>query len=203
MRGPEKGERYALYIMLDLFSRYVVGWMLAHAENGELAADFIHQCHEHQSIKPGALTVHSDRGSAQKSEKVRKLIDLLEVTRSYGRPRVCNDNAYSEAINKTVKYHRGYPNRFDGFQHAKTYCRDFFTWYNDEHRHSGIAMLAPAVVHAGTHVPIIAKRQAALDAAFVAHPERFVHGPPIAKPLPDAVYLNKPQPKPEPTAHYS
>jgi putative transposase len=203
LRGPSKGERYALYVMLDLFSRYVVGWMLAATENGELASDFIRQCHETQGIEPGTLTVHSDRGSAQKSEKARKLADLLEVARSYGRPRVCNDNPFSESINKTVKYHRDYPNRFDGFEHAKTYCREFFAWYNHEHRHSGIAMLAPAIVHAGEAAPIIEIRQDALDTGFAAHPERFVHGPPVATKLPAAVYLNKPEPKPGPAAHYS
>lgn len=203
LRGPEKGERYALYVMLDLFSRYVVGWMLAHAENGELAADFIQQCHENQGIDPGTLIVHSDRGTAQKSEKVRKLTDLLDVARSYGRPRVCNDNPFAEALNKTVKYYRSYPHRFAGFDHAQAYCREFFTWYNHDHRHSGIAMLTPAVVHASEHEPVIAARQAALDLAFAAHPERFVHGPPKAAQLPTAVYLNKPESKPEPVAQYS
>lgn len=203
LRGPKKGERYALYVMLDLFSRYVVGWMLAHAENGELATDFIRQCHDHQNIEPGGLTVHSDRGSAQKSEKVRKLTDFLDVLRSYGRPRVCNDNPFSESFNKTLKYHRDYPDRFGSFEDAKAYCRDFFAWYNHEHRHSGIAMLPPAVVHAGEHESLIAKRQTTLQAAFAAHPERFVHGPPKAEQIPAAVYLNKPQPTPEPAAHYS
>ena len=203
LRGPDKGDRFALYIMLDLYSRYVVGWMLANTENGELAKDFIDQCYRAQHIKPGSLTMHSDRGSAQTSEKVRKLIDVLDISLSYSRPRVCNDNPYSESINKTVKYHPVFPDRFDGFDDARTFCRDFFDWYNEEHRHSGIAMLAPAVVHAGEHVDVLAKRQTGLDAAYAAHPERFVHGAPITTPLPTAVYLNKPEPKPEPEAHYS
>lgn len=203
LRGSQKGERYALYVMLDLFSRYVVGWMLAHTENGELAADFIRQCLEHQEIQPGELTVHSDRGSAQKSEKVVKLTDKFQVSRSYGRPRVCNDNPFSEAVNKTTKYHIDYPDRFAGYDDAKAWCRRFFKWYNHEHRHSGIAMLPPAIVHAGKHEPMIARRQATLDAAFAAHPERFVKGKPIAARLPDAVYLNKPEEKIEPLAHHS
>jgi putative transposase len=203
LRGPEKTERYALYIMVDLFSRYVIGWMLAHAENGELATAFVRQCYEHQGIAPDTLTVHSDRGSAQKSEKLRDLTDLLDIARSYGRPRVCNDNAYSESLNKTVKYHRDYPDRFAGFDDAQRYCRDFFAWYNHEHRHSGIAMLTPAVVHSRLHPPVIAARQATLDRAYHTHPERFVKGPPSTQGLPTAVYLNKPVPKPQPIAQYS
>ena len=203
LRGPAKGERYALYIMLDLFSRYVVGWMLAHTENAELAKDFIDQCYLSQGVEPGTLTVHSDRGSAQTSEKVRKLTDILEIARSYGRPRVCNDNPFSEAINKTVKYHRDFPNRFVGFDTGLEFCRGFFNWYNHEHVHSGIAMLTPAVVHRGDDREVIEQRQAALDQAYAAHPERFVHGPPKAKQLPTAVYLNKPEPKHEPEAQYS
>ena len=203
LRGPAKGERYALYIMLDLFSRYVVGWMLAHTENAELAKDFIDQCYLSQGVEPGTLTVHSDRGSAQTSEKVRKLTDILEIARSYSRPRVCNDNPFSEAINKTVKYHRDFPNRFACFDTGLEFCRGFFNWYNHEHVHSGIAMLTPAVVHRGDHCEVIEQRQAALDQAYAAHPERFVHGPPEAKQLPTAVYLNKPEPKHEPEAQYS
>ena len=201
LRGPERGERYALYIMLDLFSRYVVGWRLADAENGELAADFIDQCHASQGIAAGALTVHSDRGSAQRSENVVALTQLLDVARSYGRPRVSNDNAYSESINKTLKYRLDYPNRFSGLDDARAHCRRFFIWYNTEHRHSGIAMLTPEVVHAGTHEPIVAHRQATLDRAHAAHPERFVRGAPKTETLPTTVYLNKPLPKPEAVAH--
>jgi len=203
LRGPEKGERYALYVMLDLFSRYAIGWMLAHTENGELAADFIQQCFEHQRVEPGALVVHSDRGSAQKSEKVSKLTDKLQIARSYGPPRVCNDNPYSESLNKTTKYHVDYPDRFSSFDDAKTYCRRFFEWYNHEHRHSGIAMLTPASVHAGTHAALVARRQATLDMAYEAHPERFINGKPLAAQPPDAVYLNKPEEKAEPVPHCS
>ena len=203
LRGPEKGDRYALYIMVDIFSRYVIGWMLAHAENGELASDFVRQCHASQAVDSGALTVHSDRGAAQKSEKVATVADMLEIGRSFSRPRVCNDNPFSEAINKTVKYHLDFPDRFAGFDEAREFCRRFFAWYNDDHRHSGIAMLTPAVVHAGEHDAVITARQAALDAAYAAKPERFVHGPPRTHQLPSIVYLNKPEPKPEPVAHYS
>ncbi len=203
LRGPAKGERYALYIMLDLYSRYVIGWMLAHTENGELAEDFIGQCYRAQGIDPGGLTIHSDRGSAQTSEKVCKVTDLLGIARSYSRPRVCNDNPFSESINKTVKYHHEFPDRFTSFEAARDFCREFFEWYNHEHRHSGIAMLAPVLVHAGNHQQVIEQRQAVLDHAYAAHPERFVHGPPTTEPVPSIVYLNKPRPKPEVEAHYS
>ena len=203
LRGPAKGERYALYIMLDLFSRYVVGWMLAHAENAELAEGFIDECYRSQGVVAGELTVHSDRGSAQTSEKVRKLTDKLQVSRSYSRPRVCNDNPFSEAINKTLKYSLDFPNRFAGFEDARDFCRGFFDWYNREHVHSGIAMLSPAVVHRGEHHHVIERRQHALDQAYAEHPERFVHGPPKTGQLPAAVYLNKPNLTHESEAHYS
>ena len=121
------------------------------------------------------------------------MTDALGVARSYGRPRVCNDNPFSEAINRTAKYSVDYPDRFNGYADARNFCRGFFVWYNTEHRHSGINYLAPATVHRGQHDEVIARRQETLDAAKTAHPERFVNGPPRAKPLADAVYINKPK----------
>ncbi len=193
LRGPKKGDKYSLYIMLDIFSRYVVGWMLAESENGEDAKHFIQECYESQHVDRRQLILHSDRGSAQRSEEVVRLTTKLGIARSYSRPRVCNDNPFSESVNKTLKYHHEFPERFDSPEHARNFCQDFFDWYNNEHQHSSIAFLPPGIVHTNAEKPILKKRQQTMDSAYAAHPQRFVNGPPAITPLPTHVYLNKPQ----------
>lgn len=194
LRARQKWTYYHLYVLLDLFSRFVVGWMLAHRECGKLAAKLIEQTCKKQGIKPGQLTVHGDRGSAPKSKTVGQMFINLGVEASFSRPRVSNDNPFSEAQFKTFKYQPEYPpDRFDDFDHGLDYCRRFFDWYCNHHRHSGIAMLTPADVHYGRAEIVLAGRQRALDAAYAAHPERFVKGPPRVTPLPEAVWINPPE----------
>jgi putative transposase len=181
-------------VLLDIYSRYVVGWMLAHSESGELAAELVAKTCEKQAIDPGQLVIHADRGSAPKSKTLVQMFTDLGVTPSHSRPYVSNDNPYSEAQFKTLKYRGQYPDRFrGGYEQALVYCREFFDWYNGEHRHSGIAMLTPATVHHARAEQVLATRQRALDAAYAANPQRFVNGRPVAQPLADAVWINPPE----------
>ena len=195
LRAAQKWTYYYLYVLLDIYSRYVVGWMLAHRESGELAARLVADTCAKQGIEPGQLTVHADRGSAPKSKTLAQMFADLAVDASHSRPRVSNDNPFSEAHFKTLKYQPDYPERFGGYDHGLTYCRVFFPWYNDEHRHSGIAMLTPADVHYGRAADVLAERQRVLDAAFAAHPERYVNKRPTVQSLPDAVWINPPEDK--------
>jgi putative transposase len=193
LRAVEKWTYYYLYVLLDIYSRYVVGWMLAHYESGELAAQLIEEACAKQGVSQDQLVIHNDRGSAPTSKTLgQKLIDL-GVTQSFGRPRVSNDNPFSEAHFKTFKYQPTYPDRFHGYDHGLAYCREFFPWYCYEHRHSGIAMLTPADVHYGRAEQVLAARQRVLDQAYAAHPERFVNGPPKVPALPRAVWINPPE----------
>lgn len=192
LRGPNKLEYYHLYVMLDVYSRYVVGWMLAHRESAELAKELVSECYKSQNISPEVLTVHSDRGPAMKAQTLAELFDYLKVTKSHSRPQVSNDNPYSEAQFKTTKYSRTYPDRFGSIEDAKSFCRDFFAWYNQEHYHSGIAMLTPKSVHYGQDRGIISKRNQALSEAFKKNKHRFVNGKPKAKKVPAKVWINKP-----------
>ena len=193
LRAPEKWTYYYLYVVLDLFSRYVVAWMLAHRESGELATRLFEQAAEQHHIAPGQLTVHSDRGSAPTAKTLAQLYVDLGVERSLSRPYVSNDNPFSEAQFKTLKYAPGYPERFGGYEHARTWCRHFLPWYNTEHRHSGIAYLTPAMVHYGQADDILATRRRVLEKAQAAHPERFVRGVPSPQPLPTEVWINPPE----------
>ncbi len=195
LRAREKWSYYYLYVLLDIYSRYVVGWMLAHRESGELAAQLVEETCEKQGIDRGQLTIHADRGSAPKSKTLAQMFVDLGVTPSHSRPYVSNDNPFSEAQFKTLKYQGDYPDRFGSYEHAVSYCRGFFPWYNLEHRHSGIAMLTPAVVHHGRAAQVLASRQRTLDQAYNAHPDRFVNGPPLVHPLPEAVWINPPEDK--------
>ncbi len=191
--GPQKWTYYYLYVLLDIFSRYVVGWMIANRENSALAARLIEQSCIKQEVQPSVLTLHSDRGAPMTSKCTAQLLADLGITRSLSRPQVSDDNPFSEAQFKTLKYHPGFPGRFAGFDAAQTFCRSFFPWYNHEHRHGGIAMLTPDDVHSGRAERVLLRRQAALDGAYEAHPERFPHGRPTTQPLAPVVYINPPQ----------
>jgi putative transposase len=193
LRAPEKWTYYYLYVVLDVFSRYVVAWMLAHRESGELATRMFEQAAEQHRIEPGQLTVHSDRGSAPTAKTLAQLYADLGVERSLSRPHVSDDNPFSEAQFKTLKYAPGYPERFGGYEHTRAWCRHFFPWYNTEHRHSGIAYLTPAMVHYGQADDILEIRRRVLEKAQAAHPERFVRGVPSPQPLPAQVWINPPE----------
>ena len=178
--------------MLDIFSRYVVGWMVADRENAALAATLIEETCLKQDIEPQLLTLHSDRGAPMTSKCTAQLLADLGVTRSLSRPRVSDDNPFSEAQFKTLKYHPGFPGRFEDITAAIAFCRSFFPWYNTEHRHAGIAMLTPDDVHHHRASDVLAQRGRTLQAAWALHPERFVHGTPKPDPLPEAVWINPP-----------
>lgn len=197
LAGAEKGIFYALYVIVDLFSRYVVRWMLADRESTALAKRFFDEAHEEQGIAPGQLTLHSDRGSPMKG--LAQLVAALGVSGSFSRPRVSNDNPFVESLFKTTKYQPDFPRRFASLCHGRAWLDTFFGWYNYEHHHSALAFFTPADVHFG-HVGGIARiRQLALDAAYLAHPERFVRGRPIVKLPPVEVHLNPIDP-PVPTS---
>lgn len=195
--GPKKWTYYYLYVLLDIYSRYVTGWMVADRENAALAQRLIEESCRKHDIKPDVLTLHSDRGSPMTAQGTAQLLADLAVTRSLSRPQVSDDNPFSEAQFKTLKYHPSFPGRFDGIDHAKRFCRSFFRWYNDEHRHGGIAMMTPQQVHFGRTDQILAGRTNVLHKAWAAHPERFVSGPPSPASLPEAVCINPPASPPQ------
>jgi putative transposase len=190
LRGPVPGVFYCLYAVLDLFSRMTVGWLLAESESAELARHLFAETVSERGVEPGTLTVHADRGSAMRSEGLAQLFGSLGVARSFSRPRVSDDNAFSESQFKTLKYQPDYPDRFSSPAHARAWCQEFFGWYNDVHQHSGLALFTPADVFYGRVEDIAARRQAALDAAFEAHPERFPNGAPVAARPPASVAIN-------------
>ncbi len=190
--GPQTWTYYYLYVLLDLFSRYAVGWMVADRENSALAQRLIEETCLKHGVKPDVLTLHSDRGAPMTSQGTAQLLARLGVNRSLGRPRVSDDNPYSEAHFKTLKYHPDFPSRFNCQDAATDYCRSFFPWYNTQHRHAGIAMLTPETVHYGRVQAVIEQRQRTLSAAWKSSPERFVGGQPMHTPLPQAVWINKP-----------
>lgn len=195
LRAAEKWTYYYLYVLLDIYSRYVVGWMLAHREDGELAAELVRESYEKQGVEPGQVIVHADRGSAPTAKTLAQLCADLGVEQSHSRPYVSDDNPFSEAQFKTLKYQPGYPDRFGSYEHALAHCRRFFPWYNVDHRHSGIAFLTPEVVHYGRAPEVSARRQQVLNAAYAAHPARFVNRAPRAPTLPEAVWINPPEDK--------
>lgn len=192
LRGPTKGTYYYLFVVMDIFSRMVVGWMLADRENAHLAGVLIAESCSRHGVRPDSLILHSDRGAPMTAKCTAQLLADLGVTRSLSRPRVSDDNPFSEAQFKTLKYGPGFPDRFGSSEDARAFCREFFRWYNHDHRHSGIAMMTPVAVHEGRAEEVLAQRQAALDAAYAAHPERFPRGAPRARPLPEAVWINPP-----------
>jgi putative transposase len=190
--GPQKWTYYYLYVIMDVFSRYVVGWMIAPRETAGLAEALIAQTCRKQNIEPDHLTIHADRGSAMTSKPVAFLLADMGVTKTHSRPHVSNDNPYSEAQFKTLKYRPDFPDRFGSIQDARAFCQTFFAWYNQEHRHSGIAMMTPENVHYGRTDQIIAARQRVLTNAYSRHPERFVRKQPVHQPLPKAAWINPP-----------
>ena len=193
LRGPVKWSYYYLYVILDIFSRYVVGWMIAYRESATLAKRLIAETCEKQNVQPGQLNLHADRGSSMKSKAVAFLLADLGVTKSHSRPYVSDDNPYSESQFKTLKYRPDFPARFGSIQDARSFCRGFFPWYNQEHRHSGIGLMTPEMVHYGKAEQVSSQRQIVLASAFDSHPERFVRGIPMPPSLPEAAWINKPK----------
>ena len=192
LRGPSKGVYYYLYVMLDIYSRYVVGWLIADVESAELAEQLIAETCAKQGVQRAQLTLHADNGSPMIAKSVAILLADLGVAKSHARPHVSNDNPYSEAQFKTLKYRPDYPDRFGSLADARQWARSFFAWYNDRHHHSGLGLLTPAVVHTGQAETVRHQRQAVLRQAYQAHPERFTKGPPRPAKLPAAVWINAP-----------
>lgn len=193
LRGPARGVWYALYVVLDVFSRYVVGWRVAERERGTLAQELLRTCLRREQITRSQLTVHADRGGPMQGKPVAWLLADLGVTRSHSRPRVSNDNPYSESHFKTLKYHATFPARFGSLVDARAYCRAFLHWYNTSHRHMGIGWHTPVDVHTGAAPARRARRAAVLDAAYAATPDRFVRQRPVPPRLPTTVWINPPQ----------
>jgi transposase InsO family protein len=192
LKGPRPWTYFYLYKIMDIYSRYVVGWMVAYRELAALARELIAEACRQQGIQPDQLTVHADNGPSMTSMPVAQLLSDLGVTKTHSRPYVSNDNPYSESAFKTLKYRPDFPERFDSVQHGRSFCRKFFDWYNNEHRHSGIVMLTPAMVHYNLHEPVLRQRSDRLVRAYAEHPERFVRGIPQVKSLPTEVWINKP-----------
>ncbi len=192
IRGPQKGIWYSLLVMLDIFSRYVVGWCVVPRSNAKVAEHFVSEIVEREKLEPGQIILHNDRGTEMTAETFCAHLDMLGIARSLSRPHVSDDNPFSEAAFKTLKYHRDYPDRFGSLEDAKLFFRGFFPWYNFEHRHSGIEMLTPATVHEGNAGTVLAARHAAMLAAHAAKPERFINGKPKMRTLPSEVWINRP-----------
>ena len=192
LKGPRRGEYFDLYVVLDIFSRYVVAWCVAPWESGELAKELIADAVARHRVAPGQLTVHADRGSSMTSNPVVELLAFLGIGRTHSRPHVSNDNPYSEAQFKTLKYCPAFPERFGCIQDAQAFCQTFFAYYNHEHRHSGIGYHTPASLHYGTATEVRAQRQVTLDAAYAANPCRFRHRRPQAPKLPTIAWINEP-----------
>lgn len=197
--GPGKYTYFHLYVILDVFSRYVVGWMVAHRESEILAERLIRLTCQKQQIQPQQLTLHADRGSSMRSKTVALLLSDLGITKSHSRPHVSNDNPFSEAQFKTLKYQPLFPKQFGSIEDARTFCHPFFDWYNHEHHHSGIGWLTPAMLHYDQAEHVVQQRQQVLLAAYLAHPERFVQGQPSPPSVPTEVWINPPQPNPQST----
>jgi putative transposase len=195
LHGPAKWTYYHLYVILDVFSRYAVGWMVATRESAVLAEKLIAATCASQGIGRGQLTIHADRGSSMTSKPVALLLADLGVTQSHSRHHVSNDNPYSEAQFKTLKYRPGFPARFTSIEAARAHCQHFFRWYNDQHRHGGLGLHTAADVHHGHAAAVRARRAGILTAAYHAHPERFVRRPPTPPELPASAWINPPQQK--------
>jgi len=193
--GPVKWTYYYLYVVIDIFSRYVVGWMLATRESASLAERLLGDSVRKQGVDPDQLTIHADRGSSMSSKPVALMLADLGVTKSHSRPHCSNDNPYSEAQFKTLKYRPEFPDRFGSPQDARGFCKHFFGWYNDDHRHSGIGYHTPADVHCGRAGQVHAARAVILSAAHAVHPERFVRKPPSPPGLPRPAWINRPLPE--------
>jgi len=191
--GPVKWTYFYLYVMLDVFSRYVVGWMVAPRESTTLAERFLHATCRRQGIARGQLTIHADRGAAMTSKPVALLLADLGVTKTHARPHVSNDNPFSEAQFKTLKYRPAFPPRFGSIQDARAHCHVFFPWYNTAHHHSALGLLTPGDVHHGLAEQRVAARATVLATAYAAHPERFPAGLPQPPGRPAEVWINPPR----------
>jgi putative transposase len=191
--GPVKWSYFHLYVILDIFSRYVVGWMVASCESATLAKQLIEETCSKQNIQKEQLTIHADRGSSMKSKPVAFLMADLGITKTHSRPHTSDDNPFSEAQFKTLKYRPDFPDRFGCIEDARQFCRAFFPWYNNEHKHTGINLLSPTDVHHGEAESIVASRQIVLNTAYALHPERFVRKMPEHKPMQQAVWINPPK----------
>ena len=189
--GTERGVKYYLYVILDIYSRYIVGWMVADRECQYLAKRLMEETCKKYGILPGTLIIHSDRGPSMKSKTVEELLSDLGVTKSHSRPHVSNDNPFSEAGFKTLKYSRDFPGRFSSLSEAEAFLQEYFDWYNTQHYHSGIANLTPEQVYSGKSDAILATRQQTLEAAYAKNPGRF-HRCPKVEELPKVVYINAP-----------
>jgi putative transposase len=192
LKGPSKGVYYDLYVIIDIYSRYVVGWMVAPTETAELAKAFIADTIKTQGITTAVLTIHADRGTSMTSKPVAVLLAELGVTRTHSRPHVSNDNPYSEAAFKTLKYCPAFPDRFGSIEDARAFSAEFFEYYNHHHRHSGIALHTPASMHLGTATDIQAARADTLDTAYAANPRRFCNRRPSPPKMPTIAWINKP-----------
>ncbi len=192
LHGPAKWTYFYLYVILDVFSRYVVGWMVAHRESATLAEHLIEHTLQKQQIQPGQLTIHADRGASMTSKAVAFLLSDLGVTKTHSRPYVSNDNPFSESQFKTLKYQPQFPKRFGSIEDARSFCQSFFNWYNNDHHHSGIGLLTPAMLHLGQAQTVYQHREQVLQAAYHEHPERFVRGLPLPPTLPTEVWINPP-----------
>jgi putative transposase len=194
LRGEATWIHYPLYTVLDIFSRYVVGWMIAEVESSDLAKQLIAETARKQGIQPDQLTLHADNGSPMKGKPLSQLLLELGITKSHSRPHTSDDNPFSEAHFKTMKYRPDYPDRFSSIDAARIWARTFFAWYNHNHYHSGLNLLTPGSVHYGEVAAIQQRRQAIMLAAYAAQPARFAHGEPVVKGAPTAVYINPPKP---------
>jgi len=192
LKGPRRGEYYDLYVVLDIFSRYVVAWCVAPSEDGDLAKALIADAVALHQVPPGQLTIHADRGSSMTSNPVTELLTFLGIGRSHSRPHVSNDNPYSEAQFKTLKYCPAFPERFGCIEDARAFCEAFFAYYNHDHRHSGIGYHTPASVHYGTAAEVRSQRAATLEAAYAANPARFGGRCPAPPKLPTVAWINDP-----------
>ena len=201
LKGPVKWSYYHLYVILDIFSRYVVGWMIADRESSTLAKRLITESCFKQNIVEDQLTLHADRGSSMKSKAVAHLLSDMGITKTHSRPHVSNDNPFSESQFKTMKYRPQFPKRFGSIQDARAFTVDFMQWYNQEHRHSGVALYTPSDVHYDRTEQIHQCRQAALDAAYQRHPKRFVRKPPEAALPPLTVWINPPKTQEQQVIH--
>lgn len=194
VHGVERGAFYFVFVILDLFSRYVVGWLVAETENAKLAMHLITETVRTHDIQRGTLTIHSDRGSPMKAGSMTQLLASLAIEQSFSRPRVSNDNPFVESHFKTAKYQPDFPDRFSSLTHVRGWFDELFTWYNNDHHHQGLALFTPGDVFHKRVPEIAIRRQQALDAAYEAHPERFVRGRPIVALPPDRVHINLPLP---------
>jgi len=195
LKGPATWSYYYLYVIMDIFSRKTVGWMVADRESATLAVKLIGESCEREDISQDQLTVHADRGSSMRSKPVAFLLSDLGVTKTHSRPYTSTDNPYSEAQFRTLKYRPEFPDRFGSIEDARVFCRRFFDWYNGEHHHTGIGLLTPHQMHSGQAEQISKQRQDVLSQFYHRHPERFVKGEPVPPKVPEAAWINKPEEK--------